>query len=247
MVVEGDDTLGRPSQIGHDEADVRDAGASGEHPAAGGRALLGLAVRWYPSLTWGHGHGASRECSSHGGRALDGGLVAWPRLYRRPKAWTGYSRPLSMSSSLLRASGPKGPAPEEPRQWCTVSTLAHRGWDPADPLRFRPEWQVVPTLARRAQARQSPQRRPRDASSSSVTSGDNQFPSVERSPRPSLSAGRKPHPEGARAAIVEGTRAFYGRNAGSPPHAPSIRSEASGEVVAASISNWCPALSRGEF
>jgi hypothetical protein len=55
------------------------AGPSGEHPPAGGPALLGSTVRWYPSPTWGHGHGASGECSPHGGRAHDGALAALPR------------------------------------------------------------------------------------------------------------------------------------------------------------------------
>src|ERR1700720_3155078 len=37
------------------------------------------------------------------------------------------------------------------------------------------DWLVAPRLARKAQARQSPQRRPRDASFSSVTSDDDHF------------------------------------------------------------------------
>jgi len=125
MVVEGDDTLGRPSQIGHDEADVRDAGASGEHPAAGGRAQLGSAVRWCPSPTWSYGHGEARECSSHGGcaphggRAHDDGTLAVPLRSTRPLV----RRP-SMGSDP-----------------------AHQDWDPASPSRFprwigwlRPDW-----------------------------------------------------------------------------------------------------------
>ena len=129
------------------------AGPSGEHPPAGGRALLGSAVRWYPSLTWGHGHGASGECLPHGGRARDGALAASPRLCLRPK-------------------------PMEVRPCCTASDQAHRDWGRVDPQGFRPmDWLVAPRLARRAQARQSPQRRPRDASFSSVTSDDDHFAS----------------------------------------------------------------------
>ncbi len=80
---------------------------SGEHPPAGGPALLGSAVRWYPSPTWGHGHGASGECSPHGGRAHDGALAASPRLCLRPKV--------------------------EVRPCCTASDQAHRDWGRVDP------------------------------------------------------------------------------------------------------------------
>jgi DNA replication protein DnaC len=58
---------------------------SGEHPPASGRALLGSAVRWYPSPTWGHGHGASGECSPHGGREHGGAPVASPRWFPTSK------------------------------------------------------------------------------------------------------------------------------------------------------------------
>ena len=143
---------------------------SGEHPPAGGRAPLGSAARWYPSPTWGHGHGASGECSPHGGH--DGALAASPRLCLRPKAWAGYWS-VPMLPSLLLASGPM-----EVRPCCTASDPARRGWDPAYPSSFRPmDWLVAPRLARKAQARQSPQRRPRDASFSSVTSDDDHFAS----------------------------------------------------------------------
>ena len=81
------------------------AGPSGEHPPAGGRVLLGSTVRWYPSPTWGHGHGASGECSPHGERAYDGALAASPRLCLRPKVWmevrTARSRQACRKLTLL--------------------------------------------------------------------------------------------------------------------------------------------------
>jgi hypothetical protein len=63
------------------------AGTSGEHPAAGGRALLGSAVRPYPSPISGHGPSCNGpSChASRGGRARDGASGASPTLYRRPK------------------------------------------------------------------------------------------------------------------------------------------------------------------
>ena len=128
---------------------------SGEHPPAGGPALRGSTVRWYPSPTWGHGHGACGECSPHAG-AHDGALAASPRLCLRPKVWM------------------------EVRPYCTASNPAHRDWGRVHPKRFRPDWQVAPRPTRRAQARQSPQRRPRDASFSSVTSDDDHFGSWGR-------------------------------------------------------------------
>jgi len=123
---------------------------SGEHPPAGGPALHGSTVRWYPSPTWGHGHGASGECSRHGGPAHDGALAASPKLCLRPKV--------------------------EVRPCCTASDQAHRDWGRVHPERFRPmDWLVAPRLARKAQARQSPQRRSRDALFSSVASDDDYF------------------------------------------------------------------------
>jgi hypothetical protein len=83
------------------------AGPSGEHPPAGGQALLGSAVRWYPSPTWGHGHGASRECSPHGGRAHGGASVASPMWEEQP---SGAGRP-----------------------HCRASDQAHRDWGRVDP------------------------------------------------------------------------------------------------------------------
>src|SRR6516165_2190950 len=83
------------------------------------------------------------------------------------------------------------------------------------------DWLIVPRLARRAQARRSPQRRSGNTSFSSVTSGDDQFPSVERRPRPCLSAGWLPHRKGAIAAIAEKERE---RSMGAPaPGVPAPR------------------------
>jgi hypothetical protein len=93
---------GRASVVG-----APSAGPSGEHPPAGGRALLGSAVRWYPSPTWGHGHGASGECSPHGGRAHDGASVASPMWEEQP---SGAGRPR-----------------------CRASDQAHRDWGRVDP------------------------------------------------------------------------------------------------------------------
>jgi hypothetical protein len=138
------------SRLGWASGPVAASRPSEEHPPAGGPALLGSTVRWYPSPTWGHGHGASGECSPHGGRAHDGAVAASPRLCLRPKV--------------------------EVRPYCTASDQAHRDWGRVHLQRFRPmDWLVAPRLARKAQARQSPQHRSRDALFSSVTSDDDYF------------------------------------------------------------------------
>ena len=129
---------------------------SRSYPLAAGRVLPGLADRRCSHLIASLFRGIGPPSCHANLCARDGASEASPRLYLGPKTWAGYWS-VPMWPFPLRASGPMGWAPEEVRPCYTASDPARLGSDRAHPTSFRPtDWPVVPKLARRTLARQSP-------------------------------------------------------------------------------------------